>query len=161
MFKKYFLFIFVILVLCINTTHAELDLNDWFAVGTIGYHTALETGFVGGTIYGGHSLTNYGGGLLASLEYSESSMESLGFTFDTEILLLNLSPSYLYKSGDNIYILSAGISLVSVSVESFGETAGGYTAGISYIYKFKNPLRFYLHARIQGEGVMISTGLGF
>ena len=133
---------------------------DDFFLGTIGFHSIEGIAFGGLTAYLGGYKTRKGFGVLGS--YEVGAKTEGGYTLRAQIF--NLSLSFTYKLGRSTIHLSGGYSGVrgTVSeVKGFREVYHGSSYSITYVFRPDINLIFMGQARLQGQGIMISAGVGF
>ena len=163
MSKKVIAFSIVILIVSITPkADAQSDQKQsssfGFLVGSLGYHTSVETAFYGLKAYIGSRSNPKGYGLLTSLDLGRSNVEG----FDIQFLISNISVAGSYRLNENSLLLgSGGISFGRVYDDYDSIWAAGFTSGIAYIYKPAPNFNLIFECRYQGTGFMLSGGIGF
>ena len=130
--------------------------TDNFLTGTLGVHTLTGTAFVGGAGFFGVRRTNTGLGFLGSYESGKYSEEGLTANFR----IINGHIALYYRLGRSMFIGSYGFNGVTGSAGGEKGDSIGDTFAITYVFK---PGRFDLmcQGRLQGQGLMLSAGVGF
>ncbi len=129
-----------------------------FLVGSLGYHTSVETAFYGLKAYVGSRGNPKGYGVLTSLDLGRSNVEG----FDLHLLISNISVAGSYRLNKNSLLLaSGGVTFGRVSHDFDSIWAAGFTSGIAYIYKPAPNFNLIFECRYQGTGFMLSGGIGF
>lgn len=142
----------------VNQADAEFRWDDFF-LGTLGVHTLDGIGFGGMTGFIGASGGTKGFGLLGS--YEVGSADVLGY--DATVRLMNLSGAFTYRIQKSLFLLSYGVAGGGVEIEDFDieEFGSGTTFSITYVYETGSVFNFMAQARRQGQGLMLSAGVGF
>ena len=127
-----------------------------FALGTLSYYTYNEVGFGGVTGYVGVSRNNRGLGVMGSYEVGNTTFEG----YDAQLEFTNFYFSASRKIGRYTFMVSQGFSTVKGSLEEFELSRSGYATAITLLYD-TGIIKFMGQARLQGEGIMLTAGVGF
>ena len=139
---------------------AEAQSYQWggFFLGTLGVHTVEGTAFGGLTAYYGGSKNNKGLGIMGSYEVGSRTV----YGYDMRLQIVNVYFSATYTLGQSTFIASQGVSTVIASIENERKDFSGNTTAISYVFHPKGKrFIFFGQARLQGQGLMLSAGVGF
>ena len=127
-----------------------------FALGTLSYYTYNEVGFGGVTGYVGVSRNNRGLGVMGSYEVGNTTFEG----YKAQLEYTNFYFSASRKIGRYTFMVSQGFSTVKGSLEEFELSRSGYATAITLIYE-TGIIKFMGQARLQGQGIMLTAGVGF
>ena len=141
---------------CVNEAKAQFKTSGFF-VGPLGYYTYNETPFGGFTGYVGVSRNNRGLGVMGSYEVGNTTFEG----YDVQIQFTNFYFSASLKLGNTTFMVSEGFTTVKGALEEFEISRSGYATAITLIYDRGSRIKFMGQARLQGEGIMLTAGVGF
>ncbi|MXV76074.1 hypothetical protein F4Z99_17600 [Candidatus Poribacteria bacterium] len=141
---------------CVNEARAQFKTSGFF-LGTLGYYTFNETAFGGLTGYVGVSRNNRGLGVMGSYEVGNTTFEG----YDVQIQFTNFYFSASLKLGSTTLMVSEGFTTTKGSLEEFEVSRSGYATAITLIYDRGSRIKFMGQVRIQGEGIMLTAGVGF
>ena len=128
-----------------------------FALGTLSYYTYNEVAFGGVTGYVGVSRNNRGLGVMGSYEVGNTTFEG----YNAQLEFTNFYFSASRKIGRYTFMVSQGFSTVKGSLEEFELNRSGYATAITLIYDTGSIFKFMGQARLQGQGIMLTAGVGF
>ena len=154
--------VFFVCVVClaavcfVNEADAQYKWDGFF-LGTLGVHTVDGTAFGGLTGFYGGSKNNTGLGLMGSYEVGGKTV----YGYDLRLQIVNVYFSATYKLGRSTFIASRGVSTVIASVGKEREDFSGNTTAIAYVFDPDSRFVFFGQARLQGQGLMLSAGVGF
>ena len=83
------------------------------------------------------------------------------YGYDLRLQIINVYFSATYKLGRSTFIASRGVSTVIASVGKEREDFSGNTTAIAYVFDPDSRFVFFGQARLQGQGLMLSAGVGF
>ena len=139
-----------VVLCCVNRAEAQLYQWGVFFLGTLGVHTS------DGLAFGG--FTGYYGGVMGSYEVGNKSV----YDYNLRLQIINVYFSATYTLGQSTFIASQGVSIAIASIENERKDFSGNTPAISYVFYPKGKrFIFFGQARLQGEGLMLSVGVGF
>ena len=141
---------------CVNEAKAQFKTSGFFA-GTLGYYTYNETPFGGFTGYVGISRNNRGLGVTGSYEIGNTTFEG----YDVQIQFTNFYFSASLTLENTTFMVSQGFTTAKGSLAEFEVSRSGYATAITLIYDTGSILKFMGQARLQGEGMMLTAGVGF
>ena len=133
---------------------------DRFSHGTIGIHSVDWIPYRGLTGYFGGYKNRIGFGVLGS--YEVGAKDKHDHIFHNRILNLSLSLSYRFMKS-SIY-LSGGYSVIRRTFDIIDSSSMFYhnpITSITYVSRNYKHFLFMGQARIQGQGIMLSAGVGF
>lgn len=81
--------------------------------------------------------------------------------YDVQIQFTNFYFSASLKLGNTTFMVSEGFTTVKGSLEEFEISHSGYATTITLIYDRGSRIKFMGQARLQGEGIMLTAGVGF
>ena len=154
--------VFFVCVVCVaafcfvGQLDAQFKTSGFF-VGTLGYYTYNETPFGGLTGYVGVSRNNRGVGVMGSWEVGNTTFEG----YDAQLQFTNFYFSASYKIDRSTFMVSRGFSTVKGSLEEFEISRSGYATAITLIYETGSVFTLMGQARLQGQGIMLTAGVGF
>ena len=146
----------MLLLVSIETVKADEFKTSGFVLATAGYYTLNELGFGGVAGYVGVLRNNRGLGVMGSYEVANTTFEG----YDVEIEFTNFYLSASLKLGRSTLIISQGFTTAKGSLEEFEVSRSGYVTAITFIRQ-AGIFKFMGQARIQGDGLMLTAGVGF
>ena len=141
-----------------RANEAEAALKwDGFFLGTLGVHTANNIPFGGVSGYFGVDTNGRGLGVLSSYALGGTTIQGN----DIQFQVANFSFAVKYRIGRSAFIVSQGIVTANASLEDLRESIRDYSTALSVLVNPKSRLLFFGQARLQGQGIMLTAGIGF
>ena len=81
--------------------------------------------------------------------------------YDVQIQFTNFYFSASLKLENTTFMVSQGFTTAKGSLEGFKVSRSGYATAITLIYDTGYIIKFMGQARLQGEGIMLTAGIGF
>lgn len=148
--------VFLVAVCCVNEADAQYKWSRFF-LGTLGVHTVDGTAFDGLTGFLGGSKNNSGLGIMESYETGSKTV----WGYNVQLRLINVYFSVTYRLGQSMFILFQGVSTVIATAENNDrDDRSRSTTAISYVYDPNRRFVFFGQAHLQGQGLMLSAGVG-
>ena len=141
----------------VNEAGAQGYKYDGFYLVTLGVHTSDGVAFNGLTGYAGGSKNNKGLGILGSYESGSRTV----YGYPMRIQIANVYFTALYKLGRSKFFISQGVSTVIYTIGKEREDRSLSTTAISYVFDPGKWFYLFAQARLQGQGLMLSAGVGF
>ena len=157
--KVLLLMLLLLILTVVFTSKACADGYEWdgFFLGTLGVHTANGMAFGGLQAFIGAAKTNLGYGIMGSYEVGGTTVEG----YDIRLQIANAYFSVTYKMGRATIMASQGVSTVIASAEGEREDRSLSTTAITFLYQPDPRFHFMGQARLQGQGLMLTAGVGF
>ena len=146
----------VLMLVSIETVKADEFRTTGFGMLTASYYTLNELGFGGLTGYLGVTRGNRGIGVMGSYEGTNTTFEG----YDVEIELTSVFISLSLKLGRSTLMISEGFATAKGSLEEFEASRSGYVTAITFIRQ-TGIFKIMGQARLQGNGIMLTAGVGF